>query len=167
MQMSQIGLTIIELLLSLVIMALLAMLALPHFQSLAQQTRVRGAGSVVYTHLQLARSEAIKRNASITVCFSGSGTPDWQYQVLVLSHASNCNSPVIEVLEQANSQQFAGVILTAAYPDPLLIFKPRRSTLLAGSFTLSQDSHHIKVITWNNSIIRTCSDSQLLGVPPC
>ncbi|MGO4998081.1 GspH/FimT family pseudopilin [Oceanisphaera sp. W20_SRM_FM3] len=167
MQMSQTGLTIIELLLSLVVMALLAMLALPHFQSLAQQTRVRGAGSLVYTHLQLARSEAIKRNASITICFSGSGTVAWQYKVLELSQAGDCDSQVIDEIEQVNGQQFLGVILTAAYPSPHLIFKPRRSTLLSGSFTLSQDSHSLKVITWNNSIIRTCSESQLLGVPPC
>lgn len=167
MQVSQAGLTLIELLLSVLIIASLGIWVLPSFQHLAQQYRVRGAGSVLYAHLQQARSEAIKRNTSITLCFSGSGTTAWQYQVLELSQAANCNSPVIEVLEQANSQQFLGVMLTAAYPDPYLIFKPRRSTLLAGNFILSQGTHHLKVITWNNSIIRTCSDSQLPGVPSC
>ena len=167
MQVSQAGLTLIELLLSLMIIATLGMLALPSFQSFAQQYRVRGAGSVVYAHLQQARSEAIKRNTSITLCFSGSGTTAWQYQVLELSQAGNCNSPVLDIIEQANSQQFLGVILTGAYPDPYLIFKPRRSTLLSGNFTLRQGPHSLKVITWNNSIIRTCSDSQLPSLPPC
>ena len=167
MQMRQAGLTLIELLLSLLIIATLGILALPNFQNFAQQYRVRGAGSVVYAHLQQARSEAIKRNTSITLCFSGSGTTAWQYSVLELSQPSNCNSPVLDTIEQANSQQFLGVMLTAGYPDPYLIFKPRRSTLLSGNVTLSQGAHSLKVITWNNSIIRTCSHSQLPGVPPC
>lgn len=167
MQMSQAGLTLIELLLSLMIIAILGMLAVPSFQSLAQQYRVRGAGSLVYAHLQQARSEAIKRNTNITVCFSGSGTAAWQYQVLELSQAGDCDSQVIDEIEQVSGQQFLGVILTTEYATPHLIFKPRRSTLLAGNFTLKQGDHHLKVITWNNSIIRTCSDSQLPGVPPC
>ena len=167
MPVSQTGLTLLELLFGLVIMAILGTLALPSFQHLAQQYRVRGAASVVYAHLQQARSEAIKRHTSVTVCFSGSGTAAWQYKVLELSQAANCNSQVLELIAQANSQQFLGVLLTAAYPEPYLIFKPRRSTLLSGSLTLSQGRHQLKVITWNNSIIRTCSDSQLPGVPSC
>ena len=164
---SQAGLTLIELLLSLVLMAILAALAVPSFHHFAQQTRVRGAGSLVYGHLQQARSEAIKRNISITVCFSGSGTQDWQYKVLQLSQASNCESQVLEQIEEANSQQFTGVMLTASYLNSYLIFKPRRSSLLAGNFTLSQGGHYFKVITWNNGIIRTCTESQLPGVAPC
>lgn len=167
MQVSQAGLTFIELLLSLMIIAILGMLAVPSFQSLAQQYRVRGAGSLVYAHLQQARSEAIKRNTSITVCFSGSGTAAWQYKMLELSQAGDCDSQVIEQIELVSGQQFLGVILTAAYPTPHLIFKPRRSALLSGNLTLEQGKHHLKVITWNNSIIRTCSESQLPGVPPC
>lgn len=167
MQESQAGLSLIELLLSLVLMAILAALAVPSFHHFTQQTRVRGAGSLVYGHLQQARSEALKRNLSITVCVSGSGTQNWYYQVLELSQASQCDSEVLAVIAQANSQQFSGVLLTIGYPNSYLIFKPRRNSLVSGNFTLSQGNHRLQVITWNNGIIRTCTDSQLPGVAPC
>lgn len=167
MHIGQAGLTLLELLCSLLIVVILAMLALPNFQSLAQQYRVRGAGSVVYSHLQQARSEALKRNTDITLCFSGADTATWHYRILELSQPSRCDSPIIELIEQVNSRQFAGVMLSTAYPEPYLIVKPRRNSWLSGSVILSQGSQQIKVITWNNGIIRTCSDSQLPGVPPC
>lgn len=167
MQVSQGGLTLIELLIGLIVVSVLLMVALPHFHILGQQYRVRGAGMAVYSALQWARSEAIKRNRSITVCFSGSGSAEWQYRVLELSQAGDCASQVITEIDHVSSQQFPAVILTAAYPESFVIFKPRRSSLLSGNITLSQGAQSLKVITWNNGIIRTCSDSQLPGMPIC
>ena len=57
------GLTLIEVLTSLVLILVVLSLALPSFASLRQQSQVRSAGMMIYGHLQLARSEAIKRNS--------------------------------------------------------------------------------------------------------
>lgn len=165
MQKSQSGLTLLELLVGMLVMAVLLAIAVPSFNSLRQQYTVRSAGMAIYADLQLARSEAVQRNKDITVCFSGSGTANWSYQINDLVDPTDCTAGINETIETANSQHYPTVTLTSSYGH--LTFKPRRNTLTAGNVTLSNGSHEMKVISWNNSIIRTCSDDQLIGVPAC
>ncbi|MBL1376849.1 GspH/FimT family pseudopilin [Zobellella iuensis] len=155
------GLTLVELLVGMAVLAVLLVIAVPSFQTLRQQYLVRSAGMVVYSDLQLARSESIKRNRAVTVCFTGLGSTNWSYQ---LRDSADCTGTV---LESVNGQGFPAITLTASYGGGLLTFRPRRNTLTAGNVTLSHGSHGIKVMTWNNSIIRTCSDDSLIGVPRC
>ncbi|WP_346351003.1 GspH/FimT family pseudopilin [Oceanimonas sp. AH20CE76] len=157
------GLTLIELLVGLVVMTVLTSLAVPSFQSLREQYTVRSAGMAVYADLQLARSEAIKRNREVTVCFTGLGSTEWSYQ---LYDSSNCSGAAIEAVD---GQNFPAVELDIddSYSDDSLTFKPRRNTLTAGSITLSSGAYEMQIKTWNNSIIRTCSVSNLIGVPSC
>lgn len=61
------GFTLPELLAVLAIMAILATLAAPAYSSWIAGTRARGAGTDLYTALNRARSEAIKRNAEVTL----------------------------------------------------------------------------------------------------
>ncbi|MFP2768801.1 GspH/FimT family pseudopilin [Oceanisphaera sp. KMM 10153] len=165
MEKRQAGLTLIELLIGMVVMALLLAIAVPSFQTLRQQYTVRSAGMAMYADLQLARSEAIKRNKDITVCFSGSGTSSWSYQIQDLVNSSDCTAGANETIETSNSQDYPAITLTASYNH--LIFKPRRNTLTSGNVTLSSGGQEMKIISWNNSRIRTCSDDRLIGVPAC
>ncbi|WP_198341772.1 GspH/FimT family protein [Oceanisphaera avium] len=167
MRMTQRGLSLLELLISLALVSLLASLALPSFQRIAEQARLRAAGNMLYHHLQQARSEAIKRNTAITLCFSDSGTLNWQYKIVELAHVSHCDGLVLNNIQQASSIEFPNLILTANYPSPYLIFKPRRVSLLAGNITLTQGEHQLEVLTWNNGLIRLCSASAMAGVTPC
>lgn len=155
------GLTLVELLVGIAVLAVLLVVAVPSFQTLRQQYLVRSAGMAIYSDLQLARSESIKRNRAVTVCFSGSGSTNWSYQ---LRDSADCTGTV---LESVNGQDFPSITLTASYGGGLLTFRSRRNTLTSGNVTLSDGSHDIRVMTWNNSIIRTCSGDGLIGVPPC
>ncbi|GAA3547201.1 GspH/FimT family pseudopilin [Zobellella aerophila] len=165
MQRGQSGLTLLELLVGMTVTAVLLSVAVPSFQSLRQQYTVRSAGMLVYGSMQLARSEAVQRNKDITLCFSGSGTTNWSYQINDLVDSTDCSGGINEVIESLNSQDFPAVTLTSSYDH--LTFKPRRNTLTSGNVTLSNGSQSMLVKTWNNSIIRTCSDDQLIGVPAC
>lgn len=62
----------------MVIAGILATIAIPSFQSLTQSQRAKNASFELFASLNLARSEAIKRNADVTVTpVSGNWQDGW------------------------------------------------------------------------------------------
>ncbi|WMC10031.1 GspH/FimT family pseudopilin [Oceanimonas pelagia] len=155
------GLTLIELLVGLVVMTVLTSLAVPGFQSLREQYTVRSAGMAVYADLQLARSEAIKRNREVTVCFTNSGAANWSY---ALHDSDDCTG---DIIESVSSQNYPYMVLNASYSPSRLTFGPRRSSLSSGNVQLSNGDYLMEVKTSNTGRIRTCSADDLIGVPEC
>lgn len=85
------GFTIIELIVALAILAILVGLATPSFQRAIAQQRLRGVADEIRMALTLARSEAIKRNASVSILPQASG--DWGAGWCVLSPGeSTCSA---------------------------------------------------------------------------
>ena len=62
------GFTLVELMITLAIAAILLALAAPGFRSLIERNRLQSAASNLYASLMLARSEALKRNQPVGVC---------------------------------------------------------------------------------------------------
>ncbi|MBI2319513.1 MAG: GspH/FimT family pseudopilin [Betaproteobacteria bacterium] len=76
------GFTIIELMITIVILAVLSSIAAPAFREMMVASRVRSAASDLYETVLLARSEAIKRNAAIDIVPSGGNwAGGWTVQV--------------------------------------------------------------------------------------
>ncbi|KAF1709464.1 pre-pilin like leader sequence [Pseudoxanthomonas kalamensis DSM 18571] len=67
------GFTLIELMVTVAVLAILVTLAVPSFTSLINSNRLTGQANSLVADLQLARSEAIRRNRTITVCRSTDG----------------------------------------------------------------------------------------------
>ena len=65
------GFTLIEMMITVAIAALLLTTAIPSFQALITNNRLSTQANAFIGALQLARSEAIKRNLNVTVCQSG------------------------------------------------------------------------------------------------
>lgn len=66
--------TLIELMVALAVLAILAAIAVPGYDSLVLSSRLRTYTTDFSASAQLARSEAMKRNAPITLCSSSDGT---------------------------------------------------------------------------------------------
>lgn len=68
----QAGLTLIELMVGLTIMALLAMSAAPFLGDYLANSRLRESGHTLYSEALAAQSEAIKRNGTVRLSTNGS-----------------------------------------------------------------------------------------------
>lgn len=62
--------TLIELMVTISVLAVVIALAAPSFSSMLQESRLSALSTEVQSALQLARSEAVKRRENITVCRS-------------------------------------------------------------------------------------------------
>ena len=72
------GFTLVELMCTLAVLAILAFAAAPSFASLMAGQRVRSASLDLSSALLLARSEAVKRNATVTLAPTGAAwTAGW------------------------------------------------------------------------------------------
>jgi type IV fimbrial biogenesis protein FimT len=73
------GFTLIELMITVAIVAILSSLAAPSFRQMTATQRVRTAVSALNESLWMARSEAIKRNTAVTFSFASLGD-GWKVQ---------------------------------------------------------------------------------------
>jgi type IV fimbrial biogenesis protein FimT len=68
------GFTLVELMVTLLVLAVLLGLAVPSFRDAALSSRLTGYANDLVASVQIARSEAIKRNATVTLCASTNGS---------------------------------------------------------------------------------------------
>ena len=72
----QSGFTMIELMVTLLVLVILAMIAAPSFTAMIEKSRLRGAADDVVNLLGVARAEAVKRQRNVNVALGGS-TSAW------------------------------------------------------------------------------------------
>jgi type IV fimbrial biogenesis protein FimT len=75
------GFTLIELMVTLAVLGILLGIAVPSYQTFVMNSRMASQTNDLITALSLARSEAVKRAANVTVCASSDGatcTGGWE-----------------------------------------------------------------------------------------
>lgn len=107
----QAGVTLIELLVVVSIAAILAAIAAPSFRSFINSTRQSSAAMQLVSDLNLARSEAIKRNAHMLVCARNAAGTD-------CAGSTNWQAGWLVCMEGAADQCAAG---TASSPNPIVV----------------------------------------------
>lgn len=95
------GFTLVELMITVIVIAIVATVAIPNFARVIESTRVTGYSSELVSALNVARSEAIKRGNRVGVCASSdqatcSGSDDWSNGWLV--YVDDGSGNVAEVL---------------------------------------------------------------------
>jgi len=83
------GFTLIELMVTISIMAILLMIAVPSFQNATLGSKLSSFANNLVSSAHLARSEAIKRNAAVELCVSNNGeecaSGGWEQGWIVLA----------------------------------------------------------------------------------
>ncbi|WP_019140287.1 GspH/FimT family pseudopilin [Noviherbaspirillum massiliense] len=88
---SQRGVTLIELMIGLVIMAIVLGFGVPSFSNFIQSSHIRNAAEAVQNGLSLARSEAVRRNTQVKFVL-GTGS-SWSVGC-VTADPDNCPDPI-------------------------------------------------------------------------
>lgn len=112
------GYTLVEVLATLAVTAVMASVSVPGLQGLARSARVSGAANDILADLFLARSEAIKRRLRVVVCRSGDGAScatagSWEQGWIVFADTDgNGQRAPAEALVRVQQRLPAGVRLT-------------------------------------------------------
>lgn len=121
------GFTLIELMVTIAVMSIVALFAAPALQSLVDKTRLQGATDRLYADMQFARSEAVRRNTSVSISFSTGS--NWCYGIHAGS-ACDCNTANACNIKTVSSSEFSGVALNGAtFSGSSTTFNPVRGTL--------------------------------------
>lgn len=132
------GFTIIELMITLVIAAILASLAAPSFKDIIQNNRMTTQYNELLASLSVARSEAIKQGEDV-IALSNNGNNDWKDGWTVFIDSDGDGAPsaaetirIAGALTGNNTLQFARDRITYASTG-------LGSGLITGTFTLCDD----------------------------
>lgn len=169
------GVTIFELMVTLIVAAILLSIAVPSFSNLYDKNRVKGAAEELSAQLQFARSEAIARNINVSVSVMGGA--DWCIGVVEEAASCDCSASPTDcqvdgVDRVTDGNDFSGVTMPAGNND--VTFDSVRGMPAGGgavAFTLeSGEGKRIGVNVNPIGRVRLCSpsgDANLWEYPEC
>lgn len=115
---AQTGMTLIELAIGMVIIGILMAAAMPSFQQWIQSTQIRTAADSIQNGIQLARAEAVRRNAQVRFTLTDAGgTIAWS--VGCVAATADCPATIqSHPAADGTTNARAGIDTTAA-PSPV------------------------------------------------
>jgi type IV fimbrial biogenesis protein FimT len=108
------GFSLVELLVSVAVIGILALIGIPSYQTWIRNSRIRTAAESIQNGLRIARSEASQRGANVRFEFnSASGTgADWK--VCALGTATTCSDAGTTVIQSYSSNEGAADVRVGA-----------------------------------------------------
>jgi type IV fimbrial biogenesis protein FimT len=147
------GFTLLELMVTIAVIAIIVTIGIPSFQALIDRNRLRGATENLFVDLNFARSESIKQNRRVAVYFS-EPSASWCYGIddnidpdnLCDCAASPANCTVNGIQKVVSSTDYPGVVLNEnLFTDYVVGFDPTRGLPAEGNAFSTLDSETNRV----------------------
>jgi len=161
------GLTLIELMVTVAIMAILVVLVVPAFNDFLARSRLTGAAEALAQDLQLARSEALRSNAGVTLSLSPGSA--WCYGSVAGTAACTCTTASSCTLRQVDSTAYTGVTMGTTFGANATTFTARQGLADAGTVDFTHpNAGTLRVSLGAAGQVSICSTSGALGhLPAC
>lgn len=162
------GFTMTEALIVTAIIGILLSIAIPGYQEMLESNRLYLAAESYKADLQLARTEALKRNQDIVVSRQAGTDGEWCYGLVIKTTTKNdCDCNQIDSTEsdfcdikRINGLDFPHTNLETAGTHKNT-FSFRRGTTNAGGATFTTNDFAIRVLYSNVGRIRLCIPTPL------
>jgi type IV fimbrial biogenesis protein FimT len=189
------GFTLLELMVTLSVLAILASLGVPAMQEMLERNRLKSAARALAEDLQWVRSEAIRRNRDLHLvidddsvwCYGVTDRTDCDCRLTDPNADDACTlSPPTEddapLLKRVGGADFAGVNARASFGEGLTGFEARRGTTMRmgsgapgsersgnGNVTFANArDERLRVVVSVIGRVRVCSPNQsVLGFSRC
>ena len=134
------GFTLIEMLVTLAVLGILLAVSVPSFNNAILGNKLSGYANSFLASAQLARSEAIKRNAAMTMCRSADGTScassgGWQ-QGWIIFNDKDASGAVNGDETRVHYQQALGTDFSFTGDAYTIVFQGTGLSATSGSLTL-------------------------------
>lgn len=160
------GFTLVELLITIVVAAIVVAIAIPSFLGMMERRRLIGAADNLLADMRYAQAESQKRNVEIDVDFApDTSVWNWVVQTSPAKTISNTDYKGIELIAGDDAA------------SNTLTFDPKRNTMDDGDgvvmgdmlFTLvaSTINSSITLQVTSPSSLRLCTETGLRGYPDC
>lgn len=163
----QFGLTLIELVFAMAIMAILAAVAVPSFRGFLAQQRVKAAANTLSEDLRFGRDESVRLGRNVHVSYQGGAKWCWGLRFDQACDCSGANPAARCDISRAGAADFKGVALLGNQPA---VFEPEQGRVAQPGRTefLSQSGDKIRVELMPNGRVYNCVlDGNLAGIDPC
>lgn len=175
------GFTLVELIVTILVMTILLGIGVPSYMQFKKQNVLLGAAQGLYSDLQFASSEAVKRNTdNIAVSFF-STTGAWCYRVSDNASCNSCTSAACDIhgdgiIRGGSQTDYPNVTINIAGASGAITTIPvqaRRATMVTSTvtFTYGTDTTmQAQVATSLLGRVSICTPSGavgITGVDPC
>ncbi|MDP2099502.1 MAG: GspH/FimT family pseudopilin [Methylobacter sp.] len=145
------GFTLIETMIVVAIIAILAAMAAPSFNSMLEKQRIVGVAETVLADLRWARAESIKRNRPVRVTFTTGS--NWNYTIDT-NPALAASDGVLP--KTVNGSDFASTSLTTDFTGGMTTFEAVRGTANKGIATITTTNFNAGVEVSTLGRVRIC-----------